>query len=292
MNTYKIHHIDSFTNVLFGGNSTVAVLDADPLTDEKMQKIAREMNLSETSFILSSQKADLRLRYFTPTKEINFCGHATVGALCALAKEGFAESRKKLTIETNVGILNVEIDLTQSKPRYIFEAPPVELVPASYSIEEMAKAMQLPIELFDLTKPLMFEKKQKLLYFTVKDLDRLKQFNPDMRQTTEFAKKDGIVVFCALTNQTFDPHNHLHARGFAPLYGIPEDPFTGAIQGGLIVYAQMHGMLDPKLKWIRTEQGHFMERPGFVDLEILSHSPFQAKLHAEAVHFYSAEIKV
>jgi PhzF family phenazine biosynthesis protein len=262
------------------------------LAEEKMQKIAREMNLSETSFMLSSQKADFRLRYFTPTKEINFCGHATIGALCALTKEGFPESRKKLTIETNMGLLNVEIDLTQSTPRYSFEAPPVEFVPAPYSIEEMAKAMQVPLELFDLTKPLMLEKKHNYLYFTVKDLERLKQFNPDPGQTAEFAKKDGIVVFCALTNQTFDPRNHLHARGFAPLYGIPEDPFTGSMQSGLVAYARMHGMLDPKLKWVKTEQGHFMGRPGFVELEILNDSPFQTKLHAEAVHVYSAEMKI
>jgi PhzF family phenazine biosynthesis protein len=293
MSSYPIHHIDSFTHVLFGGNPTVTVLNADPLTDEEMQKIAREMNLSETGFVLLSQKADLRLRFFTPTNEVKFCGHATVGALCALAKEGLAKPYTKLTIETHVGILNVEIDCSSPhSPRYIFDSPSVDLVPAPYSIEEMAHAMQIPLSLFDLTKPLMLDKTHQYLYFAVKDLESLKQFNPDMRQTTEFAKRDGIVVFCALTNQTFDSRNHLHARGFAPLVGVPEDPFTGSMQGALAAYARQYGMIDPAIKWIGTEQGHFIGRPGCVQMEIVNSSPFHIRLHAEAVHVYASTLNL
>src|ERR1700733_1589477 len=103
MRVYKIHHIDSFTNVMFGGNPTVTVLNADSLTDEEMKKIAREMNLSETGFVLSSQKADFRLRFFTPPgDEIKFCGHATVGALCAIAREGLfgcSSAKTRLSVE-------------------------------------------------------------------------------------------------------------------------------------------------------------------------------------------------
>jgi len=249
------------------------------------------MNLSETSFVLKSKKADLRLRFFTPTSEIKFCSHATVGALCALAKEGLSDLHKVLTVETGVGILKMEIDSRDSNAqRYIFDAPPIQFVPAPFTIQEMAEAIQIPLELLDLSRPLLLEKTHDYLYFAVRDLERLKQAVPDTGLTTEFAKKNGIIVFCALTNQTFDPRNHLHARGFAHLVGIPEDPFTGSMQGGLVAYAMQNGMVDSSLKWVGTEQGHFIGRPGEVNLEIVTRSPLHVRLHAEAVHVYESEL--
>ena len=83
-----VHQVDAFTNTKFGGNPAGVVLDAGRLDDATMRKIARELNLSETAFVMPSKKAAFQLRYFTPTgHEINFCGHSTVGALYMIAKE-------------------------------------------------------------------------------------------------------------------------------------------------------------------------------------------------------------
>lgn len=296
MRVYNFHHIDSFTNVMFGGNPTVTVMDSDSLKDEEMKKIAKEMNLSETGFILSSQKADFRLRFFTPPgNEIKFCGHATVGALCAVAQEGLfgchRSPKTQLSVETNAGILNMEIDLSdRDKPRFIFDAPKIDLVPAPYDLDQVIEAMGISKDLIDFTKPLMLEKTNNYLYFSARNLDCLKKIHPNMTQTIQFAKKDGIVVFCILTNETFDPDYHLHARGFAPLVGVPEDPFTGSMQGGLAAYAIDQGMVDPAVKWIEVEQGHFMERPGFVKLEVAQRDPIHIKLHAEAMHVFASKL--
>jgi trans-2,3-dihydro-3-hydroxyanthranilate isomerase len=294
MRKYKIYHTDSFTNELFGGNPTVTVLDADSLSDSDMKKIAREMNLSETGFVLASEKATFRLRFFTPPgNEIKFCGHATVGALCTVARKrlfGCTQPKNHLTIETNAGILNVEIDLSNSLAhRFIFDAPKIELIPSPYTIDQITAALGISMDLIDPSKPVMLEKTNNYLYFTARNLDCLGRIRPNMQQAIDFAEKDKIVVFCILTNETFDSQNHLHVRGFAPLVGVPEDPFTGSMQGGLAAYAFTQKMIEP-MQWIGVEQGHFIERPGSVKLEVTQMTPIQVRLHSEAVTVFASEL--
>lgn len=294
MRKYKIFHTDSFTNELFGGNPTVTVLGADSLSEIEMKKIAREMNLSETGFVLSSKKADFRLKFFTPPgDEIKFCGHATVGALCTIARERLfncIQSKNQFTIETNAGVLNVEIDLSNPiAPKFIFDAPKIELIPSSYTIDQVIAALDISRDLIDLSKPLMLEKTNNYLYFIARNLDCLGRVRPNMQQAVDFAKKDGIVVFCILTNETFHRENHIHARGFAPLVGVPEDPFTGSMQGGLAAYALNQEMIEPR-EWIGVEQGHFIERPGFVKLEVTQTNPIHVRLHSEAVSVFASEL--
>jgi PhzF family phenazine biosynthesis protein len=255
------------------------------------------MNLSETGFLFTSQKADFRLRFFTPPgDEIKFCGHATVGALCAIAKErlfGCHDSTKtRLSIETNAGILKVKIDSTNPRTQFIFDAPKIDLVPAPYTLDQVIQAMGISKDLIDNSKPLMLEKTNNYLYFAARNLNCLAKIKPDMQLTTDFAKKDRIVIFCVLTNETFNPNYQLHARGFAPLVGVPEDPFTGSMQGGLAAYAFQEKMIDPHSEWIKVEQGHFMERPGYVKLEVTQQDPIHVKLHAEAVHLFSSYLNL
>lgn len=296
MRTYKIQHTDAFTNVLFGGNPTVTVLEADTLSDVEMQKIAREMNLSETGFVLRSTKADFRLRFFTPPgDEIKFCGHATVGALCTIVREklyGCTKLHNRYTIETNAGILNVDIDLSNpERPQYVFDAPKIDLVPSSYSLEQVAKALDIPYELLDDTKPVMLEKTNNYLYFSAKSLNCLEKAVPDMQKAVAFAAKDKIVVFCILINEAIDSQNHIHTRGYAPLVGVPEDPFTGSMQGGVAAYALGQGMIN-SAKWLGVEQGHFMGRPGSVQLEVTHMDPIRVRLHAEAVPVFTSELRL
>lgn len=296
MRSCNIHHVDSFTNKIFGGNPTVTVLEADTLTDNEMRQIANEMNLSETGFVLQSNVADFRLRFFTPPgDEIKFCGHATVGALYSIAYEGLYNCKKEgkthYKVETNAGILTMSIDLSNPEnPQFIFDAPPINLVKAPYHLDEVLNALEIPRDLIDETKPLMLEKTNNYLYFTAKDLEALGKITPNMPQAINFAKKDKIVVYCALTQETFEKDYHIHTRGFAPLVGVPEDPFTGSMQGGAAAYAVENKLVAKDSSWIHSEQGHFMKRPGFVKMEVISHNPFHVKLHAEAVHVFSSKL--
>lgn len=298
MRRYRIHHIDSFTKTLFGGNPTVTVLEADSLSDAEMSKIAQEMHLSETGFILQSKKGDFRLRYFTIAgDEINFCGHATVGALYAIAKDGLFDCRalgdqgKKFKVETNLGVLDMEVDFTKgTEPRLILETPKIDMCQAPYTHAEVAEGLGLQLDLMDLTKPVMLERTNNYLYFAARNLKALEKMQIDMAKAVPFAEKDWRFVYCALTQETLDPNHQLHARAFVPLLKIPEDPFTGSMQGGLAAYALQEKMIAPDANWIVTEQGHFLGRPGEVTLEILHGAELKVRMHAEAVSVFTAEL--
>ena len=96
-----------------------------------------------------------------------------------------------------------------------------------------------------------------------------------------------------VTPQAIDAANHVHARGYAPLVGVPEDPFTGSMQGGLAAYLVANDMVDADLSLIGSEQGHFIDRPGQVGIEIVEREPqFKARLHASAVAVFETELSL
>src|SRR5690606_33769632 len=113
MRKYRIKQVDAFTDRVFGGNPAGVVPEAEGLSEDEMQNIASEMNLSETAFILPSDKADFAIRWFTPKTEVPFCGHATVASLHVLAEEGNLGMDRNgvfsLQIETLIGILAVDV---------------------------------------------------------------------------------------------------------------------------------------------------------------------------------------
>lgn len=299
MRTLRVHQIDAFTKDLFGGNPTAVVLDAHLLDDAEMRKIAREMNLSESVFLLPSEVADVRLRFFTPPgDEIKFCGHATVGALYTIATEALygihQEGRPKLTIETNAGVLATRLDFeARPQPRLVLDCPKIDLVRAPYDLADVVSAMGLKRDQVDWDRPLMLEKTNNYLYFAAPDLEALKPVELDVRGAVEFARTDRIVVFCVMTAESFDASNHVHARGFAPLVGVPEDPFTGSMQGGLAAYLVANSMVAPDLDMVGSEQGHFIGRPGKVDIEIVARVPeFRARMHASAVHVFDTVLRL
>ena len=282
---------------MFGGNPTAVVREAHVLNDDEMRKIAREMNLSESVFLLPSEAADVRLRFFTPPgDEIKFCGHATVGALYTIATEQMygvrTTGRQQLTIETNAGLLTAYLDFAVGpEPKLILDCPKIDLVPAPYELADVVSAMGIKRDQVDWNKPLMLEKTNNYLYLASPDLAVLEQIDLDVRGAIEFAQADRIVVFCVMTCQTFDADNHVHARGYAPLVGVPEDPFTGSMQGGLTAYLHVNEMITPGVHMVGSEQGHFIGRPGAVQIEIIETEPqFRARMHADARPVFETEL--
>ena len=291
MKELRVHQVDAFTDTLFGGNPTAVVRDADVLDDGEMRKIAREMNLSESVFLLPSDKADVKLRFFTPPgDEIKFCGHATVGALYTIATQqlyGISTDggRHRLTVETNAGVLTTDLVCDNGQdPGIILDCPKIDLVAADYELKDVVSAMGLREDQVDWDKPLMLERTNNYLYFSAPSLTALEKIELDVRGAIEFAQADHIVVFCVMTAQAFDVANHVHARGYAPLVGVPEDPFTGSMQGGLAAYLVANDMVAAGLSMIGSEQGHFIGRPGQVHIEIVDRAPaLCARMHASAV---------
>lgn len=295
----QIHQVDAFTDKKFGGNPAGVVLDAGQLDEALMRKIARELNLSETSFVLPSKKADFRLRYFTPTgHEISFCGHSTVGALFVIAHEKRYHVTQPGTynfdVETLSGILKMQAVVDKDeKIRLAYEPPQAHLSQPKISHEMVAKAAGIDVELIDQTIPVIYDAASKALFITMLSLDNLKQMQCDFKSLTAFSKDHGLIVLCFLTKETFDPDNQIHMRCFAPLVGANEDPFTGSVLGGLTIYAHKFHILPQKTAAFKVEQGHFLERPGLVEVEFSKRDDvYNIKVFAQAVHCFSTEINL
>ena len=294
-----IHQVDAFTNEKFGGNPAGVVLDADELGELTMRKIARELNLPETAFVLPSKKGVFRMRYFTPTgHEITFCGHSTVGALYMIAKERrFGIERAghyTFDVETLCGVLKMEATIDDKEEiRIAYETPKIQLKRVQISHEDVAKAAGFDFHLIDPSHPVMFEETNKDLFIAARSLDDLKKAECDPKSFAQFSKQHDIVALCILSPKTFDQKNQFHLRCFAPLVGIPEDPFTGSVLGGLTAYVDMFGLLSKGAHHFRVEQGHFIDRPGSVNIEFSKkRGNYHAKVFAQAVHCFSTDINL
>lgn len=294
-----VHQVDAFTNERFGGNPAGVVLDADELDETTMRKIARELNLSETAFVLPSEKGAFQMRYFTPTgHEITFCGHSTVGALYMIAKErrfGIEKAGKHtFDVETPCGILKMEASLDAEGGILVaYETPLIKLRQVDISHEMVAKAAGFELDLVDQSFPVMYEETNKDLFVVIRTLKDLKKVECDPKSFAQFSKQHDIVALCLLSPEAFDQKNQFHMRCFAPLVGIPEDPFTGSVLGGLTAYVDTFGLLLKGMSHFRVEQGHFIERPGVVEVEFSKkRGNYLAKVFAQAVHCFSTEINL
>lgn len=275
MKKILIHQADAFTNKLFGGNPAGVVTDANRLSNEEMKNIAREMNLSETAFVLKPTKkdADIKLRYFTSDKaEVKFCGHATIATLYEIARNNLYGTKKigtyHFTIETNAGILAMDIiKKSQEDIAVRFVAPQVNL--KNYRSQHKAFAQRFGISdrVINTKYPIMIDTNLNYIYLAINSLKELGSLKFNFQEIIDNFKKEGIVIFCLLTPETFNKTSHLHARGLFPIFGGPEDPFTGSMQAGLATYATINGIIAKNSSKIRTEQGHFIGRPGYAIIE-------------------------
>lgn len=293
-----VHQVDAFTKEKFGGNPAGVVLDADGLDETTMRKITRELNLSETAFVLSHEQASFQIRYFTPTgHEINFCGHSTVGVLYMLAKEHrfgvVGNGSYPFKVETRSGVLKMEVRVDGDEIQVVYETPVIKLHKSKISHDEIAAAAGFDPHFIDMDFPVMYEKTNKDLFIVIDSLEHLKQIECDSKSLALFSKQQDIVALCLICAQTVDPKHQFHMRCFAPLVGIPEDPFTGSVLGGMTAYVDLCGLLSKKAHSFQVEQGHFIQRPGVVRVEFERKGKgYKAQVVAEAVHCFSTEINL
>lgn len=291
-----LHQVDAFTNTLFGGNPAGVVTNANGLSETEMRKIAKEMNLSETAFVLKPVRegADIKLRFFTPEAEIKFCGHATIGALYELARLGMhgLDRDKTIQVETNAGLLAMTVSRDKKgEPRITFTAPGVKMEEYRLQGKAFADAFGMPANALIKDGAILIDKELNYVYIPVKSLEILGSLKFDFKQIHANFGEEKIVVFCLFANQTQRNDSDLHARGLAPLVGVDEDPFTGSMQAGLVHAAKQNGLLDQTKQRIVVEQGDFVGRPGFARI---NHNPATDELRvtADAVQVFSTSLEL
>lgn len=298
MKSYTIYQVDSFTNTLFSGNPAGVVLNADGLTDDDMQSIARELNNSETSFFFSPKDDtyDGELRYFTPKIEVPTCGHATIAALYAKAVEEKL-GNCKLNIKTKVGILPMEIamrgngyyiSMTQGEV-YISESLHGSLV------KELLIALKIRETDLDARCPVQIASTgHSKVMIGIKSRNTLNEMNPDNGKLVDLSEKikcNGYFVFTLDTNK---PNVLTEGRMFAPAIGINEDPVTGNANGPLGAYLIHNKIMQEengKLEFVGF-QGEKIQRPGSITVEVTVNKgiPERVKISGEARIVFKTEI--
>lgn len=295
MRKYKIKQVDAFTDRAFGGNPAGVVPEAEGLSKEEMQNIASEMNLSETAFILPSNKADFTIRWFTPKTEVPFCGHATVASLHALAEEGKLGMGKNgvfsLQIETLLGILAVDVIKSVDSIKIILQSPEIDLLEEKMDMEKLSDSFNL--KYLDFSYPVMRDNTLDYVYIVFKDLSSLKNVEYDYDKLESFSKEYNIKGFTLISTETFQEDSEVHSRFFSPAYGIKEDPVTGSAQGPLGVYLILNNLIkmdDVEIE-IKSEQGDIMGRPGRLTIRVIKdkRGNLSSKLIGEAVTVLNGE---
>jgi len=271
MRRFRLLQVDVFTRVPLAGNPVAVVLDAERLATEEMQAIARETNLSETTFVLppGAAGADYRVRIFTPRYEVPFAGHPTIGTVAALiASEQLPRPATPTRVrqECGVGIVDITVTPEAGGLSISIAMPPPAWRTARVGREQCARMLgctpaglaPLPVEVVSTGLP--------WLVVALDGLRTARALRPDFALLAEVAAREeatGVTVLCV---EAEDPACRLHLRSFAPGAGVPEDPVCGSGNGAVAAYVARHGLLGAGELAYVAEQGAEVARPGRVSV--------------------------
>jgi len=282
------------------GNPAGVVPQADSLSSKQMQAIARELNNSETAFLLQpdADDHDIRIRYFTPTMEVPTCGHATIASHYVRARtQNLATDRYWHKI--GIGRLPVDIERRNSDYRVIMtQARPEIDAPLSTSIgKAVLDALNLgagdTVADFPIAK---VDTGAAKILVGVKSRDILNNIAPQFNQLRLLGSSLNCTGFFVFTLSGADPDVISHCRMFAPQIGIPEDPVTGNGNGPLGAYLTHFNLIDkdgPTI-YFRSRQGESMGRPGtaHVWVDLVDGQPETVRVGGDAVIIFDAELAI
>jgi trans-2,3-dihydro-3-hydroxyanthranilate isomerase len=277
---FQFIQADVFTDVIFGGNPVAVFPDAEGLSDDEMQKIAREMNLSETSFVLppTDPDANVQVRFFTPSAELPFAGHPTIGThvvLARLDRYDISGPVTRIWQQVKVGTLPVDLIadangeinravMTQGEARHGEMYLDQERLAAALGLMPADIHPDLPAQVFSTGLP--------GLIVPLASLDALERINLNVGVFNEICRSMSVTGAEVFTLETLEKAHHAHARNFGPLIGVFEDPATGSMGGALGAYLLAHNVFDYEAQASTThmviEQGYEMGRPSLLDVEV------------------------
>ena len=238
--------VKSFTQDTSAGNPAGIVLEAGKLTDDQMQHIAKELGFAETMFVLPSDKADHRLRFFAPNHEVDLCGHGTIATFHTLLEQGqialAGQEQKELTQETRAGLLAVtchkdgRIVMAQTEPTFGQVEQNKARIAKLLGISKEDIADDLPLQIVSAGTP-------KLL-IPLRNLKVLRAVSPDLEGIKAYCREITAKGFYPFTTESPVPHTDFFARQFNPLADENEDPGTGVAAGALGCYARKYKLYD------------------------------------------------
>lgn len=297
---YNLYQIDSFTKKKFTGNPAGVITNADGLTTDEMQKIARELNNSETAFIFSSNcdEYDVHVRFFTPTSEVPICGHATIAAHYARAIENKLPT-SRIYHKTGAGILPVDILNENDDYKIVMTQGKIEFGTTIDGVNKKNLLSALNISDNDLLENYevqIVSTGHSKVMIGIKSIDTLNKMSPnydELSKLSKIIKCNGYYVF---TVNSQDSDILVNGRMFAPAIGINEDPVTGNANGPLGAYLVHHNFVNHNnsLFKFKAKQGEAIKRPGIIEVEVKieDKEPIEVKVSGKAVIVFQSEITI
>ncbi|PJI08203.1 MULTISPECIES: PhzF family phenazine biosynthesis protein [Clostridium] len=286
----KVYTVNAFAKSPNGGNPAGVVMNADTLSENDMKKISKIIGFSETAFVMKSNCADFKVRFFTPNSEVDLCGHATIGTYHTLLSEGYIKPGN-YSQETKAGILNISINkdtlimMNQTIPNFYHIIPK----------EEIADSLNLTLNEIEETLPVQIVSTGlKDILVPIKNMKILDSMKPNFKKIEQISRKYNVIGYHAFTLETLYGSN-AHCRNFAPLYDIPEESATGTSSGALGCYLYKYGKISlNQCQNIIFEQGYSMKKPSEIIalLNIKNNKIVEVKVGGKALNLASRDLEI
>lgn len=284
----KAYLLKSFGVDETGGNPAGVVLDAESLSDVRKKFISKEIGFSETAFVEKSDKADYKVRFFTPTEEVDLCGHATIATYSLLFQKALLQPGKYRQ-ELKAGVLGIEV---HTDGLVIMEQPLPQFSEIITS-RGIADVFGKSIGVASLEAQIVSTGLRDIM-FPVTTRSQLFSLKPNFVKMSNLNKRTNSIGIHAFTLDTLDPEAIAHCRNFAPLYGIDEESATGSSNGALACYLLKYGKLNGrKFENMKFEQGYSMGKPSeiIVSLTVDNGEIKKVRVGGKAILFGEKEIE-
>ena len=268
----KFYIVDVFAESKYAGNQ-LAVFAGDgvaELSDTEMLQIAREINYSETTFILSNEMKNggYDVRIFTPKKELPFAGHPTLGTAYIIQQEIIKSQVEQVNLNLAVGQIPVTFNYINQATDVLWMRQKPPTFHQKFDPETIASVLNLEVNEIDLTYPIQeVSTGVPFIIVPLKTHSSLKKAKVNLDKYFDLVKNleaQEILIFCP---ETYNKDNDLSVRVFADSLGIPEDPATGSANGCLAGYLVEYSYCGKTSVNVRVEQGYEIDRPSLLLLK-------------------------
>jgi len=284
----KFFIVDVFAERKFEGNQLAVFICEEILFEAEMQKIAKEMNYSETTFITSKENYDVRI--FTPEVELPFAGHPTIGTAFVIQQELIKGNVKTILLNLKIGPIPVLFKYKSGKPDIMWMEQNLPTFNRFFDIELISQILNLDESDIDDRFPIQeVSTGVPFIIVPLKTLDALKRTKVNIDKCFELVEKTNaksILIFCP---ETRNKGNNLSVRVFAHYHGVPEDPATGSANGCLAAYLVKHQYFIKNHIDLRVEQGYEVGRPSLLYLRAEENEEGQISVSVGGKAFIIAE---
>ena len=270
MEKLQFYIVDVFAEEKYAGNQLAVIRGARVLSTDQMQRIAKEMNYSETTFILSDEERDggYDVRIFTPETELPFAGHPTLGTAYVIQQEIEKKPVQKITLNLRVGQIPVSISYSGAQPGVLWMKQVQPIFGRTFDLEVISQILSLDAEEIDRNFPIQdVSTGVPFIIVPLKTLDAVKRAKIASEKYFELVSSIEAKSILIFSPEAYREEDDLSVRVFADYYGVPEDPATGSANGCLAGYLAKHRYFGKDRIDIRVGQGYEIGRPSLLLLK-------------------------